>query len=149
MRTRPYRPDDLTAVADLWRACDLTKPYNDPAADIAFCRASSDSELLVGERHGKVVASAMVGHDGHRGYVYYLAVAPSERRGGLGRQMMNEAEQWLIARGVPKLNIIIRESNTRVQGFYERLGFDVTPRLMMGKFLRARPGGGGDSDRQD
>lgn len=145
MKIRPYRPDDLADIVALWRACALTTPYNDPAEDIAFCRGSPHSALLVGEVDRKPVATAMVGHDGHRGYVYYLAVAPDRRSQGLGRQIMAAAEDWLRARGVPKLNIIIRETNADVQRFYERLGFAVTPRLMMGKFLDPKAAGtGGD-----
>src|SRR5271169_2975758 len=75
MRIRRYRDDDLGRVEALWRACNLVAPYNDPGADIAFCQSTGHGEVFVGEdKFGEVMATVMVGHDGHRGWVYYLAV---------------------------------------------------------------------------
>ncbi|MGO9454213.1 MAG: GNAT family acetyltransferase [Candidatus Binataceae bacterium] len=135
---RPYEAADLQCVVALWQACDLTRPWNDPAADIQFCIHSENSTLLVGLAAGqsKVVATAMVGHDGHRGWVYYVAVAPELQRTGAGREIMNHAEKWLANRGVPKAMLMIRETNKKVIAFYEQLGYEVEERVVMSRWLK-------------
>lgn len=88
--------DDLAAVIALWHDCNLTKSYNPPDHDIAFCRALPTSELFVGiDDNDAVVASIMVGHDGHRGWLYYVAVNPTLRKQDLGRRMVAHGEDWL------------------------------------------------------
>jgi len=135
---RSYAPADLESVIALWNSCELTRPWNDPAADIAFCLRSENSTLLVGVTEGesKVAATTMVGHDGHRGWLYYVAVAPELQEKGAGREIVARAEQWLADRGVPKAMLIIRETNTKVVGFYERLGYEVEERVLMSRWLR-------------
>jgi ribosomal protein S18 acetylase RimI-like enzyme len=132
---RPYREDDEAAVIGLWKACGLTRPWNPPAADIGFVRSSGHGEILVAEHGDAVVGSVMVGHDGHRGWVYYLAVDPSTRQRGLGRRLMAAAEAWLSARGVRKIELMIRASNAAVANFYEKLGYDREPVLVMSRWL--------------
>jgi ribosomal protein S18 acetylase RimI-like enzyme len=136
---RVYRDSDEDQVVALWHACGLTKDYNPPAGDIAFCRATPTAELFVAEDDGRVVATAMTGHDGHRGWLYYVAVEPALRGTGLGRLMVARAEAWLAALGVRKVNLIIRDTNTAVRGFYERLGYDVEPRTQMARWLVEKP----------
>ncbi len=109
---RPIADADLAAVEALWRACGLVVSYNPPADDIAFCRATPNSELFVAEAGGAVVATAMAGHDGHRGWLYYVAVDPAMRGEDLGRHMVAHAEGWLRSLGVRKVNLMIRETNT-------------------------------------
>src|SRR3954447_26533954 len=92
---RPYRDADESAVVALWEACGLTRPWNPPSADIALLRGSGHGEILVAMQQDRVIGSVMVGHDGHRGWIYYLAVAPALRRGGLGSRLMRAAETWL------------------------------------------------------
>jgi ribosomal protein S18 acetylase RimI-like enzyme len=133
---RPYRDSDLGAVVDLWQACDLTRPWNPPARDIAFCRSSGHGEIFVAEADGGIIGTVMAGHDGHRGWVYYVAVDPARRRNGLGRRLVAQAEDWLATQGVPKLMLVIRDTNTAVQAFYERLGYAQEPRVMMAKWLK-------------
>src|SRR5258708_11652566 len=96
-RIRAYRDDDLGGVIDLWRNCDLTRSWNPPERDIAFCRGSGHGALFVAEDDGGIRGSVMVGHDGHRGWIYYLAVDPAYRRSGLGRRLVGHAEDWLAA----------------------------------------------------
>jgi len=140
MRVRPFDPADEAAVVSLWRAAGLlVNPLNDPHRDIRFCRESGHGEVLVGEEDGTVVATVMVGHDGHRGWVYYLATAPERQQRGLGRRMMAAAESWLAERGVPKVELIVRETNTRVIGFYQRLGYVFEPRALLAKRLDGVP----------
>jgi ribosomal protein S18 acetylase RimI-like enzyme len=127
---------DEAAVLTLWRACDLVTSYNDPAADFRFANAGDCSDILVGEDGtGSIVGSIMVGHDGHRGWLYYVAAATTERGSGIGRQMVRAAEDWLRQRNVLKVQLLVRETNTTVVSFYERLGFEVTPRVVMAKWL--------------
>jgi ribosomal protein S18 acetylase RimI-like enzyme len=124
---------DADAVIALWRDCGLTRPWNDPAQDIAFARKGPASTILVGEEEGRLVASAMVGHDGHRGMLYYVAVAPDCRGKGLGKATVRAAEAWLAARGVWKVNLLVRAENEAVRGFYEKLGYEVNPVLCMAR----------------
>lgn len=123
------------AVVALWEAAGLTRPWNDPMKDLAFARAGACSDVLVATDGGDIVASVMVGHDGHRGCVYYLAVAPEQKKQGLGKQTMSAAEAWLKDRGVWKLNLLIRGDNAAVRGFYERIGYTVEPNIQMTRRL--------------
>ena len=126
---------ETDAVIALWERCGLTRPWNDPRADIALAMRSPDAEVLVGHVDEAVAATVMVGFDGHRGWVYYLAVDPDARLGGVGRRMMEAAEEWLRDRGAPKLNLMVRQENAGVAAFYERLGYALEPRLVFGKRL--------------
>ena len=133
------RPADEAGVVALWHACGLTVPYNDPAADFRFARAGASSEVLVARASdGGIVGTVMVGHDGHRGWLYYVAAAPSRQGEGIGRLMVEAAERWLRGRGIVKAQLLMRETNTRVVGFYQHLGFEVAPRTVMSKWLDGR-----------
>ena len=136
LKIRNARPEDEAAVVALWQACGLGASYNDPAADFRFAKAGADSDVLVGEEAGRIVASVMVGHDGHRGWLYYVASDPVSRGSGVGRRMVEGAEDWLRARGVVKAQLLVRETNTQVVAFYERLRFEVAPRTVMTKWLK-------------
>jgi ribosomal protein S18 acetylase RimI-like enzyme len=135
---REFRDGDLAAVVALWQACDLVRPWNPPARDIEFCRGSGHGAVFVAEADGTVAGTIMAGHDGHRGWVYYVAVTPARRRDGLGRKLMAHAETWLAAQGVPKVMLLIRETNDAVAAFYARLGYEIEPRLLMTKRLGER-----------
>ena len=139
---RAFSPADAEAVVALWRACGLVRAWNDPYKDIArklseqpelFLVACSGSDGSAGS--GDLVASAMVGFDGHRGWVYYLAVAPVMQRRSLGRALMARAEQLLIERGCPKLMLMVRSSNAAVIDFYRDLGYGEEQVTVMGKRL--------------
>ena len=132
---RPLSDGDIPAVVALWRGSGLLVPHNDPVADIAFCRASRHGDVLVAEANGAIRASVMFGHDGHRGWVYYLAVDAADRRRGLGRQLMSAAEAWLAERHVRKLELMIRNSNHAVKGFYAALGYGEEPVVVMSRWL--------------
>jgi ribosomal protein S18 acetylase RimI-like enzyme len=120
---RPIADGEEEAVIALWHACGLTRPWNDPARDLAFARGKPNSDVLVGLAANRIVASAMVGHDGHRGSMYYVSVAPSERGRSFGRQIVAAAEAWLLERGVWKANLLVRKGNEAVLGFYSGLGY--------------------------
>lgn len=132
---REYRPTDRDAVIALWEACGLTRPWNDPVTDITFCVSRPESTILVGEADGKLVASVMTGHDGHRGWLYYLAVEPGRQKNGHGRAMMAAAETWLKARGVPKVMLMVRPENTTVRAFYDALGYEEEERVIYARRL--------------
>ena len=132
---RAFRPGDAEAVIALWERCALTRPWNDPRKDIAR-KLKVDAELfLVGVIGEAIVASAMGGYDGHRGWVNYLAVDPAMQRRGYGARMMTEIENALRARGCAKINVQIRRSNTSATGFYDALGFTPDDVISMGKRL--------------
>jgi ribosomal protein S18 acetylase RimI-like enzyme len=127
--------DEQTVVA-LWRACNLVVPHNDPVADFRFAKAGPCSDVLVAMNEaGDIVGSVMVGHDGHRGWLYYVATHPAARSTGLGRLMVQAAEEWLRQRGVLKAQLLVRQTNAKVVGFYEHLGFEVAPTIVMSKWL--------------
>ncbi|HXJ01263.1 MAG TPA: GNAT family acetyltransferase [Micropepsaceae bacterium] len=137
---RPLRDADIESTIALWNACGLTEPWNDPRADIARARASSEATLLVAaDVHHRIVGTVMAGNDGHRGWLYYVAVAPELQHTGLGRRLVAAAEEWLKARGVVKLMLMIRPSNTAVRGFYEALGYEEQDRILMSRWLDGRP----------
>src|SRR6266568_4201031 len=109
MKIRKYEPQDEQAVVALWQECGLTRPWNDPRRDIARKLTVQPELFLVGTFEGPVISTAMVGFDGHRGWVYYLAVAPKYRGKSFGRMLMQEAERLLIERGCPKLNLQVQQ----------------------------------------
>lgn len=132
---RPYRESDEAAVVALWRECGLTRPQNDPRKDIGRKLQVSPEWFLVGEEDGRVVATAMVGYEGHRGWINYLAVVPSRQRAGCGRALMDEAERRLRAVGCAKINLQVRGGNAAAMAFYRRIGFAVDDVVSFGKRL--------------
>lgn len=140
MELRNFRDGDEQAVVNLWQRCDLLRnPLNDPHRDIAFCLSGGHGEILILEDGDRIVATAMVGQDGHRGWVYYVAVDPDRQGEDLGRRIMGAAEERLQADGVPKVHLMVRGSNTEVIGFYQRLGYMVEPTNTMSRRLDGKP----------
>jgi ribosomal protein S18 acetylase RimI-like enzyme len=120
---------------DLWRECGLVVARNDPAADIRRKLQIQRDMFLVGLHGSELVATVMAGYEGHRGWINYLAVKPAFRRRGLGRRLMAEAEERLIAAGCPKINLQVRNSNADALAFYERIGYSSDDVTSMGKRL--------------
>jgi ribosomal protein S18 acetylase RimI-like enzyme len=135
MKIRAFQASDEGGVVALWQECGLTRPWNDPHADIARKLTEQPELFLVGTVAGELVATAMVGFDGHRGWVYYLAVSPRHRRRSYGRALMREAERLLIERGCPKLNLLVRSSNAEVIEFYGKLGYVQDDVVSLGRRL--------------
>jgi ribosomal protein S18 acetylase RimI-like enzyme len=137
---RAYRATDLGAVIALWDTCGLLRPWNDPSADIALCANSPGAGLFVGaEREdgiGGLWATIMCGSDGHRGWLYYLAVDPARRRAGIARRMVRHAEDWLVGQGIRKVELMIRPENEAVREFYECVGYQVEARVVMSRWLQ-------------
>ncbi|HWA60636.1 MAG TPA: GNAT family acetyltransferase [Caulobacteraceae bacterium] len=135
VEVREIEDADFDAVVEVWRLAGVARPWNDPATDVAFCRKSPHATILVGTTAGRLVATAMVGEDGHRGWVYYVATRPDLQRGGIGRTMMQAAEDWLRARGIWKLQLLVRADNAAAKGFYERLGYHDTGSVCLQKAI--------------
>ena len=129
---------DIADVIALWQRCGLTRPWNDPAADIALARNGPNATILVGRDGSSLVASVLVGQDGHRGWVYYFAVDPDHRHRNYGRLIMAAAEDWLRARGIEKLQLLVRSDNAGVHAFYQTLGYDKQDRVVFAKWLDGR-----------
>jgi ribosomal protein S18 acetylase RimI-like enzyme len=135
MEIRAFQRQDESAVIALWQACDLTRAWNDPHKDITR-KMQVDSDLfVVGIEGGELIASAMFGYEGHRGWVNYLAVSPALRRRGHARKLMLWGEQALKARGCPKINLQVRSSNAAVISFYKALGYGDDEVIGLGKRL--------------
>ena len=135
MIIRPYEHDDETAVIDLWARCGLARPWNDPKKDIARKLLVRPDLFLVGIIDSQLVATAMAGYEGHRGWINYLAVAPEQRRVGIAREIMARAETLLREAGCPKINLQVRSTNSEVIEFYKRIGYAVDDVVSMGKRL--------------
>ena len=120
---RPFTERDTKAVVELWIACDLTRPWNNPEKDILRKLKVQPELFLVGVQNGRIVASVMAGFDGHRGWVNYLASHPDCQKQGWGRRMMAAAEAELRKLGCPKINLQLRISNSAAQAFYRRIGY--------------------------
>jgi len=137
LEIRPFDPVDEERVVRLWKACGLVVPWNDPHRDIGRKLRVQADLFLVGLLEGEIVATAMAGYEGHRGWVNYLAVDPDHQRAGLGRRMMDAAEKRLRAMGCPKINVQVRRSNTNVIGFYRAIGYTEDDVLSLGKRLES------------
>ncbi|WP_165068294.1 GNAT family acetyltransferase [Marisediminicola senii] len=151
MLLRPFDEADTDRVIQLWTDCGLTRPWNDPRRDIERKLAVQRELFIVGVEpntatgtetgteygvdHDTIVATAMAGYDGHRGWVNYLAVDPTAQGRGYGRAIMAEIERMLQAAGCPKLNMQIRADNTDAFGFYEALGYRQDAAVSFGKRL--------------
>ncbi len=132
---RAYRESDQDAVVGLWRECGLVVPQNDPRKDICRKLSIQRELFLVGLSGSTLVATAMAGFDGHRGWINYLAVATGSQNGGFGRRMMDAAEARLREMGCPKINLQVRNSNADVIEFYKAIGYSVDDVVSMGKRL--------------
>lgn len=140
LHIRVFRTTDTEETISLWEVCGLTRPWNDPRADIARKVSSQPELFLVAEQRtmggeSRIVGSVMSGHDGHRGWMYYLAVSRSHRGRGLGRALVCEVEQRLAALGCPKSQLMVRSDNRQAAGFYAALGYQVNDVIVLGKRL--------------
>lgn len=137
MNIRAYRPSDEAAVIGLWEECGLVRAWNDPRKDIARKLAVQPELFLVGTYEDRIVASAMAGYDGHRGWVYYFAVSTQHRKRSFGRMLMREVERLLLERGCPKVNLQVRSANAGTVDFYRKLGYAQDEAVSLGRRLIA------------
>lgn len=137
MDVRVFEERDEEAVVSLWERCDLIRPWNDARKDIARKLRVQPELFLVGVHDGVIVATAMVGYDGHRGWINYLGVSPDVRRHGFGRAIMLAAERLLRNRGCPKINLQVRRTNLEVAAFYRTVGYLEDDVISLGKRLES------------
>ena len=135
MQIKTFDIDDQAAVIELWKACQLVVPWNDPAKDIAR-KLKVDADLfLVGEIDGEIIATVMGGYEGHRGWINYLAVSPRQQKKGYARKIVGHVEKLIQARGCPKINLMIRATNTEAEAFYKSIGYVAETSIALGKRL--------------
>ncbi len=132
---RSFQISDEPDVIDLWRRCGLVVPQNDPKKDIEMKLQVQPELFFVGAISNRIVSTVMSGYDGHRGWIYYLAVDPDYQQNGIGRRMVEKAEMKLRKLGCQKINLQVRNSNKSVIAFYEHIGFLDDDVLGMGKRL--------------
>jgi len=132
-----YQPAHFAGVQALWEACFADDPPRNRAATAIPAKLAQDDGLFfVAEgAGGEVQGTAMAGYDGHRGWLYSVAVDPRLRQQGTGRALVEHACSQLAARGCYKVNLQVREDNEQVAAFYEQLGFVREPRISLGRVL--------------
>lgn len=135
MEIRELPPDLTDDAVAIWHAVGLTRPWNDPVSDLRRALQGPSSTVLAAIIDGVLAGTVMVGHDGHRGWLYYLAVDPDRRRAGIGSALVRAAEAWLEERGAPKVMLMVRQSNAQVAAFYEALGYADQSVTVLGKFF--------------
>ncbi|SAL61916.1 acetyltransferase [Caballeronia cordobensis] len=140
MIIRAFEPGDRDAVIALWRDvfpeyADTSRPQRDPALSIANKMKTQPELFFVGLLDGAIAGTVMAGYDGHRGWVYSLAVAMSLRGNGYGSALMQHAERALAKLGCPKVNLQILSVKTELRGFYEKLGYRMDEVVSLGKRL--------------
>ncbi|MEM1146371.1 MAG: GNAT family acetyltransferase [Pseudomonadota bacterium] len=138
MIVRHAQETDKLNVIALWHACGLTRPWNRPEEDFDFALGGPSSTVLVVDSGDQIVGSALVGHDGHRGTVYYVSISPDWQSSGLGKTLMNAAEDWLRDHGVWKVNLLVRRDNAPAVQFYEKQGYGDQDCIVLGKRLDGR-----------
>lgn len=142
MDLRQATATDIGALADLWRAAGLTRPWNDPVADARRALETATSTILVLADDAGIAGSVMVGDDGHRGWMYYLATDPARLRQGIARRLVTAAEDWLRMRGCPKVELMVRDGNSAALGFYARLGYAPQPVSVHARWLNGQDDAG-------
>jgi ribosomal protein S18 acetylase RimI-like enzyme len=128
------REDEIPAAIALWEAAGLAHPWNDSARDIELALACPTATILAAhDEAGVLVGTVMAGFDGHRGWLYSLAVADSQRGQGLGGRLVGAAEDFLLAQGAPVIRLMVRADNEGVTAFYESVGYERGEFLVFGK----------------
>jgi len=136
MKVREFNPADTTAVIKIWeQVFPDDRPHNQPAKVIRDKISARDNLFFVAEHERRVIGTVLAGYDGHRGWLYSVAVDPAAHRAGTGKNLVDHALTALKARGCSKVNLQIRADNSQVVQFYERLGFKLEERISMGKLL--------------
>ena len=135
MNIRTYQSSDEQQIINLWTECGLTVPWNDPKKDIQRKVNDSPEMFFVGEKDGKIVASCMAGYDGHRGWIYFLAVKPGYQNKGYAKIILEHAEKALLDIECPKIELMVRYTNDKVVSFYTHAGYRDDPVIVMSKRL--------------
>lgn len=138
MIVKPYEPGAFDGIVQLWRETGVLVAYNDPAVELPRLQASPNCQIYAGFEGDRVMASILVGHDGYRGWIYKLAVAPDFRKRGYGKQLVALAESWLVARGLPKCNLMVRATNPEALAFYRHLNYVNAGHAVLGRWLEPK-----------
>jgi ribosomal protein S18 acetylase RimI-like enzyme len=134
-----HRPNQhIEAATSISHEAGLTQPWNPPEHDLRRALEGHSSTVLGGFDSERLVGTVMVGHDGHRGWIYYQAVDAGQRGTGLGRQLMAAAEHWLREQGSVKVQLMVRSTNEAVLDFYEHLGYEDAAVQVRSKWLTKR-----------
>lgn len=132
---RTFSSGDEPDVIDLWRQCGLIVPWNNPETDIQRKLSTSPDLFYVGLLDDELIASCMAGYDGHRGWIYFLAVKRACQRKGFASMLVDHAESELIKLGCPKVELMVRKTNQNVISFYQSAGYDIDPVMVLSKRL--------------
>jgi ribosomal protein S18 acetylase RimI-like enzyme len=132
---RKFRPADESEVINLWRQCGLIVPWNNPETDIQRKLSTTPDLFFVGVLDDELIASCMAGYDGHRGWIYFLAVKDSFQRKGFASRLIDHTESELIKLGCPKVELMVRKTNKNVISFYQSVGYDSDPVTVLSKRL--------------
>lgn len=135
MLIRRYQAIDRQSVIDLWSTVFPNDPPHNAPAQMLDAKLAVDDLIFVATRDNQLVGACMAGYDGHRGWLYAIAVLPQHRRTGTGAALVQEAIAALKSQGCIKVNLQIRSSNSEVASFYQALGFNIEDRLSMGTFI--------------
>ena len=135
LEIRQFRIEDTDGVLGVWESAGMIRPGRNPRADIQKKLGHSPESFFVGVQERQIVATVMVGYDGHRGWIYLLAVRPELQRKGIGRAMVEHVEGWLRLRGCLKAKLQIDEDRASVVGFYEKLGYEPQNLISMGRWF--------------
>jgi ribosomal protein S18 acetylase RimI-like enzyme len=119
----------------MWQAAGLTRPWNDPGADFDLALANPTSTVLLARDDAALIGSVMVGFDGHRGWVYYLATDPGCLKSGTGRMLMKAAEDWLVQLDCTRIRLMVRTDNLTALGFYKAIGYESQNVVTLGRTL--------------
>lgn len=110
-------------VIGLWETVfGYDAAHNAPSLAIDKKLEVHDGLFFIANVENSVVGTILAGYDGHRGWLYALAVHPSCRKSGLGKALVRRAEQALLEKGCMKINLQIVSGNEKVTSFYESLG---------------------------
>ena len=134
---RIFNPEDEIQLIDLWVECGLVVPWNDPGKDIRRKLDDSPQLFFVGEIEEEIIASCMAGYDGHRGWIYYLAVKPQYQKQGIASSMLAHAENALLKIGCPKIDLMVRNTNSEIISFYHKVGYKNDPVVVLSKRLES------------
>lgn len=134
---RVYQPEDFASLQALWEAVFSNDAPRNRAEHSVPAKLAYDPEGLIVavDADGAVIGTVMSGYDGHRGWLYAVAVSPDHRGQRLGEALVRAAEARLAALGCVKVNLQIRAENAAVARFYHRLGYQVEQRISMGRVL--------------
>ena len=135
MKIRKFQDSDKAALIDLWQTVFPDDPPHNKPSSVIGAKLNVDDLIFIAQSEGELVGACMAGYDGHRGWLYAVAVAPAHRRKSVGKLIVQHTLQSLKELGCIKVNLQIRSTNTEVAAFYQSLGFTVEDRLSMGAFI--------------